>query len=218
MNRLLVINFINQSWYTQVTEFLSQHPEFNKLIPIVALDEYPAGFNKNPHESDDDAPKNIFETIVYGVCHASLENAEGKKQYLIALEYFRNCSVFSDSMVFPESLIARKANTFQDLINRLLENNIVVNEMKYEHLYIADQVRGIGDSIIDLVNLLYAKVDDDCVIPITDSYFIKGIEMMYNIQNPTESQIKEITDTWQNKKVGVMFIIQYAHYSEFVKE
>ena len=41
MNRLTMIKFINNSWHTQVTEFLDQHPDFKKLIPIVALDEYP---------------------------------------------------------------------------------------------------------------------------------------------------------------------------------
>ena len=64
MNRLHIINFINPSWYKQITEFLEEQPDFNKLIPIVALDEYPTGFNKNPHETDEDAPRNIFETIM----------------------------------------------------------------------------------------------------------------------------------------------------------
>ena len=45
MNRLHIISFINSSWYTQISEFLQEHPAFNKLIPIVALDEYPNGFN-----------------------------------------------------------------------------------------------------------------------------------------------------------------------------
>ena len=67
MNRLTMIKFINNSWHTQVTEFLDQHPDFKKLIPIVALDEYPTGFNKNPHEVDEDAPRNIFETIIHGL-------------------------------------------------------------------------------------------------------------------------------------------------------
>ena len=70
MNRLHIINFINPSWYRQINEFLAEHPSFNKLIPIVALDEYPTGFNKNPHETDEDAPRNIFETIIYYLCAA----------------------------------------------------------------------------------------------------------------------------------------------------
>ena len=63
MNRLHIISFINSSWYTQISEFLQEHPAFNKLIPIVALDEYPNGFNKNPHEDEKDVPRNIFEII-----------------------------------------------------------------------------------------------------------------------------------------------------------
>jgi hypothetical protein len=40
--------------------------------------------------------------------------------------------------------------------------------------------------------------------------------MFYDLENPTISQLKSYTDTWKNKKVGFMFIIQYAHYSEYV--
>ena len=216
MNRLYLINFINHRWYKQVSEFLEEHPSFSKLLPIVALDEYPSGFNKNPYESDEDAPRNVFETIVYGVSHSSVEADIGKEQYLTAIKYLRSVNEFSDDMDFPDTLIPRKSEAFQDLINRLLENDIPVNEMQYEHIYIADQVRGIGDSIVELVHLLYAPVDAECVIPYTDSYFVKGIEMFYELENVTEPQIKEITDTWKNKKVGLMFIIQYAHYSQYV--
>jgi len=217
MNRLNIINFINPSWYRQITEFLSEHPKYNKLLPIVALDEYPAGFNKNPYESDEKAPKNVFETIVYGVSHSSVEQSVGKEQYAIAIEYLRNTEVFSTNMDFPSTLIPRKSKAFQDLINILLAHDILVNDMQYEHIWMADHVPGIGDSIVELVHLLYAEIDDPKVIPWADSYFKKGIEMFYEIEDATEEQIREITETWKNKKVGVMFIIQYAHYSEFVK-
>ena len=36
------------------------------------------------------------------------------------------------------------------------------------------------------------------------------------INKPTKEKLKSITDTWTNKKVGLMFIVQYAHYSEYV--
>ena len=81
MNRLHIINFINPSWYRQINEFLEEHPSFNKLIPIVALDEYPNGFNKNPHEDDKDAPRNIFETILYGLAFAGADIDYGKETY-----------------------------------------------------------------------------------------------------------------------------------------
>ena len=35
---------------------------------------------------------------------------------------------------------------------------------------------------------------------------------------PSLSQVKEITASWQNKKVGVMFAIQYAHYAKYIDE
>ena len=98
MNRLHIINFINASWYNQITDFLDEHPSFKKLIPIVALDEYPNGFNKNPYEDDKDAPRNIFETILYGLALAGADVDYGKAQYVMILNYFRQCDVFTEDM------------------------------------------------------------------------------------------------------------------------
>ena len=216
MNRLNVINFINPSWHKQITEFLDEHPDFNKLIPIVALDEYPCGFNKNPHETDDDAPRNIFETVLYGVSHAGLSVEEGKKHYLDVIKFFRETNVIYENMDFPFDTTAKKLNTYKEFVNKLLENDIVIHEMKYSDLHLAEEIGGIGDSTIDLVHLLYAKIDDECVIPYTEPHFIKGMEMFFDIKEITYEQMKEITSTWKNKKVGLMFIIQYAYYSDFI--
>lgn len=217
MNRLNVINFINPSWHKQISEFLTEHPEFNKLIPIVALDEYPTGFNKNPHESEIDAPRNIFETIVYGVSHSGLNVEDGRENYLKSLRFVRNCNVFSENMDFPCEENSRKVAAYQKLINTLLENNILVNEMKYEHLNLAQELNCIPDSTFELIHLLYADIDSESVIPYKDPYFVKGIETFYKLEEePSYDKMREIIQTWRNKKVGVMFIIQYAHYSEFV--
>ena len=40
--------------------------------------------------------------------------------------------------------------------------------------------------------------------------------LFLSCDHPTKEELKSITDTWTNKKVGLMFIVQYAHYSEFV--
>ena len=40
--------------------------------------------------------------------------------------------------------------------------------------------------------------------------------MFYELEDTDKATLKEKTDTWKNKKVGLMFIIQNAHYSEFV--
>jgi hypothetical protein len=42
--------------------------------------------------------------------------------------------------------------------------------------------------------------------------------MFYELETPTKDVLKAITDTWTNKKVGLMFIVQFAHYSEYVTE
>lgn len=216
MNRLTIIKFINNSWHAQITEFLEQHPNFNKLIPIVALDEYPTGFNKNPHEADKDAPRNIFETIIHGLAHAGVDVDYGKEQYLIVVAHLRQFNTFTKNMPFPDNVQIEKVRTYQDLINTILDNNMAVTELQFEDLHIVENVYGMGESTITLLNLLYAGVESESVIPFSDKQFNRGMKMFYDLENPTISQLKSYTDTWKNKKVGFMFIIQYAHYSEYV--
>jgi hypothetical protein len=42
------------------------------------------------------------------------------------------------------------------------------------------------------------------------------MSMFYNLEDTSVENLKEISSKWRNKKVGLMFIVQYAHYSEFV--
>ena len=216
MNRLSIINFINPSWFRQITEFLEDHPSFNKLNPIVALDEYPNGFNKNPHETDPDAPRNIFETILYGLAHAGVDVDYGKSQYLKITHYLRQFDKYEHNMDFPDDLQPEKIRTYRELINRLLDVNIGITEMRYEDLHFVEDVPGMGESTITLLHLLFDEVTSDKCLPYGDKQFNRGMRMFYNLENPTKAELKSITDTWRNKKVGLMYIVQYAHYSEFV--
>ena len=36
----------------------------------------------------------------------------------------------------------------------------------------------------------------------------------FELTDASEPKLKEITKTWKNKKVGVMFIIQFAYYAD----
>jgi len=216
MNRLHIINFINPSWYKQITEFLNDHPTFNKLIPIVALDEYPTGFNKNPHETDEDAPRNIFETLIYGLAHAGVDIDYGKSQYLKIVDYLRQIDTYTKNMEFPFDVEDIKRKTYSELINTLLDSNIGITEMTYEQLHVVENVWGMGESTITLLHLLYGEVENENVIPFGDKQFKRGMQMFYELETSDKETLKEKTDTWKNKKVGLMFIIQYAHYSEFV--
>jgi hypothetical protein len=216
MNRLQIINLINSSWYRQITEFLEEQPAFNKLIPIVALDEYPNGFNKNPHEQDDDAPRNIFETILYGLALAGADVEYGKYQYLMMLEYFRNCNVFEEDMDMPEETQPEKVQIYKNLVNKLLEKNIIANDLKYEDMEIIESVEGMTESTVTLLHLLYDDVYSDKCLPYGDKQFKRGMTMFYELDEPKKDILKAITNTWGNKKVGLMFVVQYAHYSEFV--
>jgi hypothetical protein len=216
-NRLVAIKFLNRGWYEQVNEFLIEHPEFNKLIPILAIDEYPAGFNKNPGENNPNAAINIFETILFGVSISNVPQEDGKKQFIELVKYFREVPFYHKDMVPNVKLEDKKLRTYQNLINELIDNEINPNEMTLDDLYIPQRIIGIGDSVLDLVYLLYADTDDDRVIPHLEEKFVEGMERLYK-KKMTPNEIKMKADTWKNKKVGVMFITQYAYYYKYLGE
>jgi len=215
MNRLAIINFINPSWFRQITEFLGEHPDFNKLIPIVALDEYPNGFNRNPHETDEHAPLNIFETILYGLAFAGVDIDYGKQQYLLITDYLRK-QPFKRDMEFTVDLQPEKIPVYRNLINRLFDLNMTVNDLVYENFHLFEDVEGMTESTTTLLHLLYDVVTSEEVLPYGDKQFKRGMSMFYELESPTKEELKAITATWRNKKVGLMFIIQFAHYSEYV--
>lgn len=216
MNRLLIISVINYSWYTQIIEFLTEHPSYYKLLPIVALDEYPNGFNKNPYEIDPDAPRNIFETIIYGLALAGADVDYGKGQYLMMIDFFRNCNEFVEDMDMPESTQPEKVPIYKALVNKLLEKNISVEDLKYEDMEIIESVDGMTESTVTLLHLLYDVVTSDKCLPYGDKQFKRGMCMFYELESPSKQELKAITDTWTNKKVGLMFVVQFAHYWEYV--
>jgi hypothetical protein len=217
MNRLIAIKLINKGWYDQVNGFLNEHPEFNKLIPILAMDEYPGGFNKNPGENNPDAAINIFETILFGVSISNVPQDEGKKKFVELVKYFREVPFFHRDMVPNVKLEDKKLKTYQNFINELLDNDINPNEMTLDDLYIPQRIIGIGDSVLDLVYLLYADIDDERVVPYLEEKFIEGMNRLYR-KKLSHEEIREKTDAWKNKKVGVMFITQYAYYYNYLGE
>jgi hypothetical protein len=222
MNRLFLIGFINPSWYTQINDFLTEHPKFKKLLPIVALDEYPNGFNKNPHEElpDTIAPRNVFEIILYGLAFAGADIDYGKEQYLLMLNFFRKCNVFIQDMDMPENAQPEKVPIYKALVNKLIETNISATELKYtpEHMVIIESVEGMTESTTTLLYLLFDEVTSDRCLPYGDKQFKRGMCMFYKLENPTKEELKAITNTWTNKKVGLMFVVQYAHYWDYVTE
>lgn len=216
MNRLYIISFINPSWHDQISDFLKEHPAYHKLLPIVALDEYPNGFNKNPYESDPDCPRNIFETILNGLAFAGADIDYGKTQYLMMKSYFRSFDTLSEDMEFPEETQPEKVPIYRALIKKLLENYMTVDDLTYDHMDLIESVEGMTESTITLLHLLYDEVTSEKCLPYGDKQFKRGMSMFYNLNNPTKEELRAITNTWTNKKVGLMFVVQYAHYSQYV--
>jgi len=130
--------------------------------------------------------------------------------------YFREVDMFTDDMDLPEDTQPEKVKAYKGTINTLLANDIIINDMRYEDLHIIENVDGMTESTITLLHLLYDEVTTDRCLPYGDKQFKRGMSMFYDLENPTKEELKKITNTWRNKKVGLMFIIQYAHYSEYV--
>jgi hypothetical protein len=120
-------------------------------------------------------------------------------------------------MEFPEDTQPEKVRTYRELVNTLLDNNIVVTEMTYEQLPVVEKVWGMTESTITLLHLLFDEVTTDRCLPYADKQFKRGMTMFYDLENPTKEELKAITDTWTNKKVGLMFIVQFAHYSDYLE-
>jgi hypothetical protein len=140
----------------------------------------------------------------------------GKSQYLKLIKYFREVDMFTEDMDLPEDTQPEKVKTYKGMVNTLLENDIIINEMRYEDLHIVENVEGMTESTITLLHLLYDEVTTDRCLPYGDKQFKRGMSMFYDLESPTKEELKKITNTWRNKKVGLMFIIQFAHYSEYV--
>lgn len=220
LNRLFIIQLINKPWFKQIVEFLEVHPEFLRLMPIVALDEFPRGFNMNPYENDDTQPRDLFETVLHGIASCDgVKPDTAKRQFVKIAKYYREGNPFSVDMVFPFKIGKKKLTAYRKVINVLLNNGVDLRKMTVDDIDPLDQQDLITYGTITLVYLLYADVNDDRVVPYYDAKFVKGLMAFYGIEDmPTLSQVKEITASWQNKKVGVMFAIQYAHYSKYIDE
>ena len=121
-------------------------------------------------------------------------------------------------MTFPFEVQPEKFGTYQRLINRLLELKIRPTDFKYEQMHLIEDVEGMTESTVTLLHLLYDDITTEKCLPYGDKQFKRGMCMFYGLENPSKEELKAITATWRNKKVGLMFVVQYAHYSEFVDE
>lgn len=208
--RLSLIAKTNPTWYQEIVSFVEENPEFGVLLPYASLTRYPMGFNKNPMEPFVlDAPRNIFETLIYSIAAAGVKMDYGYSQYKQIISYLRTVDFFEENMEFPFKIQPKKTQIYKDLINILLQNNININSMKMDDLELVKQVRGIGVTAISLCEELYG---DGQIIPYTDRQWYLGFSKLYNIPKPTKKQILDITNKWTNKKVGNMFINQCSRY------
>jgi hypothetical protein len=134
------------------------------------------------------------------------------------IDHFRKCDRIERDMDMPRNAQPEKIPIYKALVNKLLEKNIAINDLAYnpEHMEIIESVEGMTESTVTLLYLLFDEVTRDRCLPYGDKQFKRGMCMFYGLENPTKQELKAITDTWTNKKVGLMFVVQYAHYSEFV--
>lgn len=211
IKRLQMIQSVDPDWYNQVVEFVEENPEFFKVIHLTSLTKYPVGFNKNPHEPfEPNAPRNIFETILYAVACAGVNMNYGYQQYVQIVSHLRTICIYEENMEFPFKVQPKKLTIYQNLINLLLQNNVNINEMTLDDLLLVQQVKGIGITTIHLCYQLFG--DNIDMVPLSDRNWVKGFSKFYKIPNPTKNQILEKTNKWTNKRVGSMYINQCFNY------
>jgi hypothetical protein len=216
--RMFIIYSINKPWYDQIIQFVSENESFSKLLPIAALDEYPIGFNKNPYENDPNPALNIFETLLSGIAYDGSDIEYGGEQKILMLNYFREFKELSYDMKLPDDVQSDKIPLYKSLIKMMLDNNISIDELSYtpEHINLIENIDGMPESATTLLHILYDDVSSDKCIPYGYKQFKRGMSMFYNLENPSKDELKEIVNNWTNKKVGFMFIVQYAHYSDYI--
>ena len=208
--RLILISLIVLSWYQQIVDFVKENIEFEALIPYASLTSYPVGYNKNPGEAfDSEAPKNIFETLIYCIANAGVKATYGYSQYKEIVLYLRTVNYFEEDMNFPFKIQPKKIDIYKNLINILLQNDININLMKIDDLELVKQVKGIGVTTISVCENLYGNGQ---TIPYTYSQWCRGFSKFYKILKPNKKQILNITNKWTNKKIGIMFISQCSRY------
>ena len=133
-------------------------------------------------------------------------------------QFFRNTPI-SHNMDMPSDAQVEKIPIYKALINTLIDNNMKMEDLTYEnHMDLIESVEGMTESTITLLHLLFNDVTSNKCLPFGDKQFKRGMCMFYNLENPTKEDLIQITNTWTNKKVGLMFVVQYAHYWVYVDE
>ncbi len=215
MNRLVLISLINKSWFNQLVQFLKENEDFVRLLPIVAFDEFPTGYNRNPYENNHENPSTIFETLIYGISTGGFTMAQGKKEYAKILRYIKENDEFADDQHFPFKIPPKKLKTYHDIFKILNQHNIKPKEMQFEHIELIKDVVGVTANNLAVLYLLYADINDERVLPYHDDQFKDGMQKYYQLpDNYTKEDLQALTAKWTNKKVGMMFVIQYLHYSQ----
>jgi hypothetical protein len=219
MNRLVLISLINKSWFNQLVEFLKENEDFMKLLQIVAFDEFPTGYNRNPYENNPENPSTIFETLIYGISTGGFTLAQGKKEYAKILRFIKEHDTFQNNQEFPFKIPAKKLQTYHDLFAIFNAHNIPPKTMQFEHIELIKDVKGVTANNLAVLYLLYADINDERVLPYHDEQFRDGMQKYYCLpDNYTKEDLQKLTSRWNNKKVGMMFVIQYLHYSHHLEQ
>jgi len=218
MNRLVLIGLINNSWFKQIAQFLQENDDFVRLLPIVAFDEYPPGYNKNPNENNPENPSTIFETLIYGISTGGFTLVQGKKEYARILGFIKENNTFEKMQKFPFKIPPKKLKTYHDIFDILIDNNINPKEMQFQHIELIKDVVGVTANNLAVLYLLYADINDERVLPYHDPQFKDGMQKYYKLPNNyVKEDLQKLTAQWRNKKVGMMFVIQYLHYSHHLE-
>lgn len=215
-NRMSIILMKDPVWFQAISDFLEENPEFEHLLPYVALTCYPIGYNKNPGEIyRADAPSNLFEAIIFGIAESGVRAVYGQAQYIQIMTYIRNmslCDIKFDE--FPFRVQPKKQSIYHNFIQVLIKHGYKkqtdLNTITHLH-NIIHELKGVGPTTIYICEMLFGNINE-VTIPYTDRGFISGYSKFYGISKPTKRQMLDTAQRWTNKHVGIMFIMQCFYY------
>lgn len=217
-HRLSILKQVNPIYAEEIESFVKNNPEFLKVGHILALSEYPHGYNKNPGEKYNPlAPTTIFEHLVYYIACIGVNYDYALKQWEIILKTLRNKSVYQNDMLDKLDLSVlqkKKQQIYKDLCILLRKYEIFPNNsLNYQQVInICKELKGVGQGCVNHLTLFYGD-KNNVSVDYTDFTFMKGFIKFYNLQEkPTKKEILKLTSNWSNIKIGNMFMFQCAHY------
>lgn len=202
MDRLTLISQVNPTWYTIIEEFLINNPEFGPYAYLIPL--------KRPHSKSNLIPKTFIEHLLFYICESGVNRIYSQKQWSIMQPFLQsnNYDIYLMVKTLGEQLQPKKRQIYLDLWDKV--KPIGPLEFKLSHL-LETKIKGVGPGCIAQLKQFWSEDTD--AVETSDRGFVAGFGRVYQIEKPTQQQIKKKVESWGNYKiVGGLICTQIFHY------